>query len=196
MNHSRVVAVLLSVTFAVNAFVPLSAAQPKTPATLELFGTKLQGASRTQLQEVFKKSGLRAVRVDDHYWVDTYHADGVLEGASDFSAGYVAKTNQFAFAKYKFEGFMQVDLVKKVAQMVRTKYGPPTSRSGDPALGQVKYKWDFPRGMYIEVSRDWPDTTTYLSYVDKVAYIQMRAEQAAEKQVQEKAKAKAQSSAF
>lgn len=196
MNHSRVVAVLLSVTFAINVFVPLSAAQPTTPATLELFGTTLQGASRTQLRDVFKKSGLRAVRVDDRHWVDIYHADGVLEGASDFSAGYVAKTNQFAFAEYKFEGFMQVDLVKKVAQMVRTKYGPPTSRSGDPGLGQVKYKWDFPRGMYIEVSRGWPDTTTYLTYVDKAAYNQLRAEEAAEKQIQDKAKAKAQSSAF
>lgn len=196
MNLSPLVAIVLAVTLATNGLAQVPASPAKVPATLELFGTKLQGASRTQLRDVFKKAGLQSVREDDRYWVDIYRPDGVLEGASKFSVGYVEKTEQFAIAEYKFKGFMDVGLVAKVARMVTAKYGRPNSQSGDPTLGEVHYRWIFPKGMSIKVSRGWPDTTTFLTYVDQTAYAQLQAEEAADKQAQEKAKAKTQSSAF
>ena len=80
--------VLLS---AVLAATMVAAAQPKSPqpqsqakppAQLELFGVQLKSATREQLREVFEAGGLQPVRVEDNYWVDTYSAAGVLDGAS------------------------------------------------------------------------------------------------------------------
>lgn len=164
--------------------------------TLELFGTPLQGATRNQLRGVLKAHGLGVVREDNNYWVDKYNASAVLDGASSLDVGYTIKTDKFGYAEYTFNGFMNTELVTKVADMVEAKYGRPSSHTGNAALGQVTYEWDFPHGMYIKVSRGWPDTTTYLSYVDKITYAQMQSEMAAEKTKENHEKAKAQSNAF
>lgn len=170
-----------------------SAAEPKS---LELFGTSLKAASRDQLRLVFKQNGLKATREEKNYWVDNYSAQGVLEGASEFQAGYVSATDKFAFAQYTFPAFMDTKLVGNVINMVSTKYGRPTSQSGNYGLGEVSAKWNMGQGMQIEVSRGWPDTTTYLVFKDVSAYSQMRAEIDTEKKAQETQKAKAQSKAF
>ena len=169
---------------------------PTTHPNLVLFGTSVQGATRMQLRDTFKKRGLKPVREDNRYWVDIYDPKGILEGASSFQAGYVMKTGRFAFAQYTFNGFMNAGLVTKVADMVTTKYGRPSSHSGSDGLGNVTYKWALPHGMYIEVSRGWPDTTTYLAYIDRVANAEMDTEHKADVRAQEKSKAEAQSDAF
>jgi hypothetical protein len=163
---------------------------------LELFGVSLKGATRDQLRQTFKQNGLRAKREDNNYWVDTYDAKGVLDGASDFQVGYVLATGNFAYAQYTFSGFMDTQLVGKVISMVATKYGRPASQSGNYGLGEVSAKWNMGQGMFIEVSRGWPDTTTYLNYIDSSANKQMNVEIDAEKKAQATQKAKAQSKAF
>lgn len=194
--------VLLS---AVLASTMVAAAQPKSPqpqsqakppAQLELFGVQLKSATREQLREVFEAGGLQPVRVEDKYWVDTYSAAGVLDGASGFIAGYVGRTGTFAFAQYEFEGFMDTGLVTQVATMVTHKYGRASTRSGNEGLGPVTYTWKFPQGMTVSVSRGWPDTTTYLTFTDPVAHAEMRAEQEADKRAAERERAKAQTRAF
>jgi hypothetical protein len=170
-----------------------TAAEPKS---LELFGVTLKGTSRDQLRKAFKQNGLRPTREENGYWVDTYDTQGVLDGASQFQAGYVAATGKFAYAQYTFNGFLDTQLVGKVINMVSTKYGRPSSQRGNYGLGEVSAKWNMGEGMQIEVSRGWPDTTTYLSFTDSSAYNQMRAEIDAEKQAQVTQQAKAQSKAF
>ncbi len=91
---------------------------------------------------------------------------------------------------------MDKGLVTKVANMVSTKYGASNNKSGSPQLGNVNYKWNFPSGMSVEVSRGWPDTTTYLTYIDKSAKAKMDVEITAEKKRQENEKAQSQSNAF
>jgi len=173
--------------------LPAAAAEQKA---LELFGVPLKGATRDQLREAFKQNGLRATREENNYWADTYNAQGVLDGASDFQAGYVAATGKFAYARYTFPGFMNTQLVGKVINMVVTKYGRPSSENGSYGLGEVTAKWNMGQGMQVEVSRGWPDTTTYLSFTDSGAYKQMLAEIDAEKKAQAAQQVKAQSKAF
>lgn len=172
------------------------AKQPSEAKGLELFGTQLQGATRSELRTTLQKAGLQVVREDNRYWVDEYNASSVLDGASIFHVGYVAETGIFAYAEYTFKAFMDKGLVTKVANMVSTKYGAPNNKSGNPQLGNVSYKWNFPSGMSVEVSRGWPDTTTYLTYIDKSAKAKMDAEITAEKKRQENEKAQSQSNAF
>jgi hypothetical protein len=175
--------------------LPAISAESK-PQQLELFGVSLKGASRDQLRQAFKQNGMRVIREDKKYWVDIYDATGVLEGASQFQVGYVAASDKFAYAQYTFRGFMDTQLVGKVVNMVSTKYGRPSSQNGNYGLGEVSAKWNLGQGMQIEVSRGWPDTTTYLTYKDTSAYNQMQSEIDAEKKAQEQQKAKSQTRAF
>ncbi|MGH8192458.1 MAG: hypothetical protein ACREP2_13565 [Rhodanobacteraceae bacterium] len=177
---------------------PAFAHAPETRTIqLELFGVPLKGATRTELRAAILRGGLKPIRVDDHYIADEYDPRGVLAGASELIVNYTDdRTQQFAIASYKFDGFMDVGLVTKVERLVASKYGPPDHRSGDPNLGPVDYRWYFPGGMMIEVGRDWPDTTTFLDYTDNAAWAKLKTEAAADKAARERAKAKAESSAF
>ena len=174
--------------------LPAAAAEPKQP--LELFGVPLKGATRDQLRNAFKKGGLRPTREDDAYWVDIYSAEAVLDGASEFAAGYVMASGQFAFARYTFPASMDTELVGKVIDMVTAKYGPPSSQEGRYSLGHVEAVWNRSQGMQIKVSRGWPDTTTFLSFVDPAAEAQMQQEQNRNQQQRTREKAKAQDHAF
>lgn len=167
-----------------------------TPKTLDLFGTTLKNATRDQLRSVYKSNGLQSTREDKNYWVDTYNAKGVLEGATEFNCGYVSATDKFAYAVYTFPTFMDERLVERVVNLVSTKYGRPSSMSGNYGLGPVVAKWSLPQGMQIEVSRGWPDTTTYLKFIDVAANKAMETEMNESKKAQEAAKARAQSKAF
>ncbi len=183
--------------------LPAHAQQPKSKtvskasaAKAELFGMPLKGAQREALRAALRNGGLAPTREDDHYWVDLYDASGVLDGASEFAAGYVFATGQFAYAQYTFRGFMDTALVSRVADMVIRKYGQPARREGNAGLGEVKYQWNLAEGMRIEVSRGWPDTTTYLTYSDPKARAVMLAEQTARSDQMDQEKARAQSHAF
>lgn len=150
--------------------LPAAAAEPKP---LELFGVVLKGAGRDTLRQAFKQNGLSATREANNYWVDTYNANGVLDGATAFQAGYVPATGKFAYDQYTFEAFMDTALVGKVITMVSSKYGRPTSQSGNCGLGQVTARWNMGQGRQIEVSRGWPDITTELTFLDTVVNGQM-----------------------
>jgi TPR repeat protein len=163
---------------------------------LELFGQNLKGATRDQLRGIFKQNGLQATREEDSYWVDTYQAEGVLEGANEFHAGYVAASGKFAFAEYTFPGFMDLQLVGKVIDMVSTKYGRPSSQKGNYGLGKVEANWNMGQEMQVVVSRGWPDTTTTLQFIDLSAQRQMKAEIDFMEKSQATQKAKSQSNAF
>jgi len=151
-------------------------ARPQRAQQLELFGVPLKSATRDQLRQTFKQNGMVVIREDKNNWVDAYDTREVLEGSSEFIAGYVDATDRFAFAAYLFFAFRDTQLVGKVISMVSVKYGPPTSRSGNYDTGPVRAEWDMGQGMGIMVCRGWPDTTTALIYRDAAAYRQMRAE--------------------
>ena len=171
-------------------------ADSKKPA-LQLFGTTLKLAKRSDLRKVFRQSGLRPTREDDRYWVDTYKVpDGILEGATEFEAAYLLTTGTFAYARYKFPGFMDTKLVGKVVRMVQGKYGAPIMTVGREELGPMMVEWSAGNGMWIQVSRDWPDTTTYLKYEDTMANAILRKEMSEEKARQELEKSKSQTNAF
>lgn len=180
----------------------LSAAHPclgadpqKTP--LQLFGTTLKRAKRSDLRAVFKKNGLRAIREDDRYWVDIYQVpDGILEGANAFEAGYLLITGTFAYARYTFPGRMDTQLVGKVVRMVQGKYGEPLFKQGRESLGPVKVEWSAWDEMWVQVTRDWPDTTTYLRYEDNMANALMKKEMAEHQARREQERSKQQSDAF
>ncbi len=174
---------------------PLSATGAE-PQPLSLFGVVLKEAPRETLRQAAKRQGLKAEREDDRYWVDQYDASGVLEEATELGIGYVKATGRFAYAQYIFESFMDTQQVARIIQMVSNKYGKPASSRGNIGLGEVTVRWSVEKGMRIEVSRGWPETTTYLSFVDLSAYQRMQAEIQAMQQEESRQKARQQNQVF
>ncbi|MGE0106501.1 MAG: hypothetical protein AB7S53_05965 [Thiomonas sp.] len=166
------------------------------PASLALFGTQLKGASRTELRQTLTKAGLRPQRVDSSYFCDEYGVNGKLKGASILTVCYTEGDNRFASAQYTFPGFMNMQLVQRVIETVKSKYGPPASMSGDIGLGPVSARWPMAQGMEIRVSRGWPDTTTYLDLVDEANLDKMHAQMQADKKAAIHQQAEKDSNAF
>ncbi len=166
-------------TVALMGFSSFASAAPP----LALFGTPLKGATRAELRQTLAKAGFSAQRVDDGYFCDQYGVDGQLKGATQLTVCYTENSNRFASAEYTFPGFMDTQLVQRVIHVVESKYGRPSSVSGDIGLGGVTARWNMAQGMALKVSRGWPDTTTYLDLTDlgmnRRMHAQMQADKAA-----------------
>lgn len=183
--------IILAVLLATSALFAQAA-----PAALALFGTPLKDASRSELRQALIKAGLSPRRVDSSYFCDEYGVNGKLKGASQLTVCYTENDNHFASAEYTFPAFMDTQLVQKVIDTVKSKYGPPIAVSGDVGLGPVSAKWAMAQGMEIRVSRGWPDTTTYLDLVDKKNLDNMHKQMSAEKNAAIRQQAKKDSNAF
>ena len=164
-------------------------------AAPQLFNVELKGATRDQIRSTLQNTDVHAVREDNNYWIDKYNSNGVLQGATDLNFGY-SSNGKFAFAEYKFPAFVDSGKIIEVANLVSSKYGQPSQRSGNPRLGDASYTWNFKNGMSITAYRGWPDTTTYLNFKDKTNYSKMSAEIDAENKRRFQQKAQQQRSAF
>ena len=164
-------------------------------APLSLFGVPLEHATRAQVEGAMDKAGLTPLQVGKKFWYDIYRVHGQLPGASQLMVGYT-KHNRFAVARYVFPSFMDTGQVTKIIDMVKEKYGPPSSRTGMAGLGVVTATWREPGGMEIRVVRGWPATTTTLSLLNPSMDARMKAQIAAEKAHKLDVQARADSNAF
>jgi hypothetical protein len=89
-----------------------SASPAAEPKSLEIFGARLNGATRDQLRQVLKKQGLPVLKEDKNEWFDTYRADAALEGATELVVGYV-QADTFAIAEYTLPSFMDIQQVQR-----------------------------------------------------------------------------------
>lgn len=171
------------------------AEQAKSP--LKLFGEGLKGATRADLEPAIKKAGLtvHGGQEGNTWWYDKYDVNGQLKGAATLLVGYTGE-GRFAVAEYTFPGDMDTGLVGKVIDMVRSKYGDPSSQDGSYDVGNVTAFWEVGDGMEIEVSRGWPDTTTHMDLVDISQNKRMKSELKKQKEQEQAAQAKKQSNAF
>lgn len=164
-------------------------------ADVSFFGMPLKDAERSALRQVINKGGVKATREDNNYWCDQYDAKAALEGAEDLSVCYENKTQRFAAATYNFPVFMDAGKVREVIDMVSRKYGKPSRVSGSYGLGEVTAVWKL-GSVDIEVSRGWPDTTVFLTYLDRARHTRMKSEIKAQENTDRNATAKRQSQAF
>ncbi len=173
------------------------AAKEQAGSPLTLFGVSIKGITRDQLEPVLTKAGLTPHNghVGAKWRFDEYDVNGRLKGASELDIGYTSD-NRFAFAEYTFPSVMEPGQVRRIIDMVTTKYGQPSSINGPYGLGGVTAYWNVGGGMRIEVKRGWPNTTTYLDLIDIKAYAAMKQSMAEQKAKQEAGRAKKQSNAF
>lgn len=169
----------------------LSAAPEETALEqpwIQMYGVRLSSAKREAMRQALRSHGLKAVREDSRYWVDVYDAKGLLSGASQFYLGYAAATQQLAFAEYAFANFMDSHHTQQIVKMVTDKYGPPAEIVGQLAMGSYTARWRMADGMQIQVVREWPETSTYLKFLNTQVEAEMKAELDKETASRQKAK--------
>ncbi len=164
-------------------------------AKTKVFNTALKCTDRDSLMAAVKNAGAQVKKEDKNNWGDTYFTTDLLKGSSELAIDYTVD-DFFAKASYTFPSRMDSGQVTKVRDFVSNKYGAPQSSSGKPSLGKVTYKWTLDDGIELKVSRGWPDTTTYLSYIYPENYQAMIAEQERQKKEKQAKQYEAQNNAF
>lgn len=165
----------------------------KKSSTL-LFGESLNCTTKRALRLATKVAGAKVVREDDNYYYDQYDSRQILDGTIDLYIGYF--DGKFAKAFYQYDSQGDDEKVVEVRNMVASKYGKPLTSKGNPSLGPVLYTWKLKDGIIVEVKRDWPDTTVFLSYVQPVNVAAMQTRQNKQKLAEESSKRNKQKQAF
>ena len=161
-------------------FLPASVNPPSASEVvgswIEMYGVRLSTATREAMRQALRAHGLKPVREDARYWVDVYDAKGLIRGASQFYLGYTAATKKLAFAEYAFNSFMDSRHTQQIVDMVASKYGPPAETVGQLEMGAFTARWRMAEGMQIQVVREWPETSTYLKFINPSVDLEMKAE--------------------
>ncbi|WP_207261539.1 tetratricopeptide repeat protein [Desulfovibrio sp. Huiquan2017] len=131
-------------------------------ANLNLFGVKLETATRKEMRAALDKKNVPHIRVEDGYWADVYNSSSILADTSKLIIFYTLE-ERFAFAVYVFPNRMDVNKVVEVKDMVEQKYGDKMDFNGTPDVGKITYLWEIEEGK-ITVERGWPDTTVFLTF--------------------------------
>ena len=164
-------------------------------ASTQLFNTFLRCANRDAMMAAVKKGGASVKSENKNHWGDTYHTGNVLKGSSELSVLYTVD-DYFASAMYTFPSRMDAQQIARIKEMVASKYGEPDSASGSVSLGEASFSWELDDGIRVVVSRNWPNTTTYLKYTHPENYQAMQAEQERQRKARLAKEAQAQSAAF
>lgn len=156
----------------------------KGELTTVLFGQSLKCAKRRDLMAAIKNAGLVTIIEDINNWADTYDSSKTLPKSKEFIIKYTFD-NIFALATYVFPSSSDTNQVVEVKNLIQRKYGIPDEITGTPSNGAMTYTWQLEDGIVITVGRDWPDTTTYLSYEHPESYQKMKLELAKQKEERE-----------
>lgn len=129
----------------------------------QLFNVILKCANRQELRNALSHFSILKRYENDQSRGDIYVSNDLMSEAKELRVAYSAK-DEFASAKFVFNGRLDTAMITRVKAQVEKQYGIPNQSYGQPDQGKVLYKWVFDDGIELNVYRDWPDATTYLSY--------------------------------
>ena len=138
---------------------------------LELFGVSLQSTDRTELRSAVKAAGVILIREGGkENWFDVYDSSRALAGSSRLYLGFVKQDLRFAFAEYEFESLISRQLLSNLT----AKYGAAEILAGS-FISDRKYRWQSD-GIDIELSSDWRNHKSRLSYINPANMADLLAE--------------------
>jgi TPR repeat protein len=132
-------------------------------ATTKLFTIDIACTTREILREKIKENDIKVIDENLNNWSDTYFTGAAIPGSSQLQVTYT-RQDFFVSAQYIFVGRNNPALISQVKNKLAEKYGDQQIQSGDVTSGPVSFKWILADGIHLTVSRDWPDTTTYVLY--------------------------------
>lgn len=134
-----------------------------TASTL-LFSELISCANRVLLREKIKQQSVKVLTENDQEWSDTYFIGTMIKGASELTINYT-KDNLFAKATYTFIGRNNPALIAKIKNQLAERYGQPSSFKGQLLTGEASFQWVLKDSIILNVYRFWPDTTTFVEYI-------------------------------
>lgn len=141
---------------------------------VDLFGVKLQDASRDQLRNAVINSGISLIsEAGDDVFYDVYNSNQVLHNSSRLYLGFVKKDGKFAFAEYEFNGLQQQEMLQKL----NAKYGKARKSNGK-YLTDAAWSWQI-NSITITLQTDWQAYKTRLNYQNPAALKQLKQERLA-----------------
>ena len=141
---------------------------------LELFGVNLQSTDRTELRSAVKAAGVVLIREGGKdNWFDVYDSSRALAGSSRLYLGFVKQDLRFAFAEYEFGNLISRQLLSNLT----AKYGAAEIIAGS-FISDRKYRWQRD-GIDIELSSDWRNHKSRLSYINPANMADLLAERSA-----------------
>ena len=152
-------------------FVCLIVASIQPALALELFGVSLQSTNRTELRSAVKAAGVILIREGGkENWFDIYDSSKALAGSSRLYLGFVKQDWRFAFAEYEFASLISRQLLSNLT----AKYGAAEILAGN-FISDRKYRWQR-EGIDIELSSDWRNHKSRLSYINPANMADLLAE--------------------
>ena len=97
-------------------------------------------------------------------WSDTYFTGAMIKGSSELTVSYT-RDDLFAQATYTFVGRNNPALIERIKNKLAERYGIPTSSEGNVLAGKASFQWILKDNIILNVYRHWPDTTTFVEYV-------------------------------
>ncbi|ASK79069.1 hypothetical protein CF386_08345 [Paraphotobacterium marinum] len=135
-------------------------------SSTKLFGIALKCASRHLMSSAILNAGAKPIRENTDYFNDLYETKNVFKGSKNLEVFYIEGV--FAKAKYSFPSMMEPYQVRTIKDLVALKYGQPDEVKGQIDRGDVLYSWKLNDGIILNVKRSWPDTTSYIEYINPV----------------------------
>ncbi len=132
-------------------------------ATTKLFSVAIACTNREILDQQIKAQNIIAIDERSTPWSDTYFSGAVIRGSSELTVIYT-KDNRFASARYTYIGRSNPQLIADISTQLSHTYGQPHQQSGEIKQGKASFQWLLQDGIELTVNRDWPDTTTFVTY--------------------------------
>jgi len=132
-------------------------------ATTSLFSVSIACTNRKELDQQIQSQSINPIDEKRTEWSDTYYTGAVIKGSSELTVNYTM-ASQFASAQYTFVGRNKPTLITQVKNLLTQKYGEPTLAKGNTDNGKASFTWFLDDGIELMAHRNWPDTTTYVTY--------------------------------
>jgi len=133
-------------------------------ASTRLFTELISCTERKQLREQIKKASIKPISEHDQKWSDFYYTGAAIKGTSELQIEYT-RGDLFTRAIYTFIGRDKPTLIVKVKDELVQQYGEPQETKGNVDEGKASFHWILADNIHLNVYRDWPDTTTYVEYL-------------------------------
>lgn len=134
-------------------------------STTKLFSVAIACANRDILRQQIKSQKITAISENLNDWSDIYFTGAIIDGTSQLEVFYT-KEELFVSAIYTFIGRNNAKLIAQVKNKLVKKYGQASSSQGDVTQGKASFQWILKDGIVLTVNREWPDTTTFVTYLD------------------------------
>ncbi|MBU0501100.1 MAG: sel1 repeat family protein [Gammaproteobacteria bacterium] len=141
----------------------MEALECRKHAQARLLGLDIACSRRHEVRRATDRLGLKPILLEDDLASDRYEANKLFQGATELFIFY--EGDRFGLAEIRMKPGVTPDGIHRLVEQLKGEYGRPLIALGEPhKRGRLLVKWLLSDGIALEVRREWPDGTVYISY--------------------------------